>query len=236
MRCQLIAELATAHGGDLDIAADLIRAAADSGSDYAKVQTYQLARLHPADPQYAWLTRAYLDQRAHERLLTVCQQVGIQFLSTPMDAESLQWLRDLGLTTFKIASSESGNGWYEVRKDEHWFVSWPWGRLASALKQQQYSNLTHLTAIPLYPTPLECVMLAPLLDGWSDHCEGIAACQCAVAHGARVVECHLCLPGKSRVTAFDKTPDHLRMLRRFADDVATMTSGVATRFRERWSA
>lgn len=234
MRAQIIAELATAHGGDLDVAADLIRAAADAGADWAKIQTYSLDKLNPADPQYAWLRQAHLDRAAHERLLTVCQQVGIRFLSTPMDAASLQLLRELGLTTFKIASSESGNRWWVPQRHEQWFVSYPWGR---CLDNMTCGGLHYaLTAIPLYPTPLECVGQATLLDGWSCHCEGLSACQWAIAHGAQVLEAHLCLPGKSRVTKFDKTPESFRLLRRFADDCQTMRSGVATRFRERWGA
>lgn len=233
MRTTIIAELATAHGGDLDIAADLIRAAADAGAEYAKVQTYSLEKLNPADPQYAWLTQAHLDQRAHEKLLTVCQQVGIQFLSTPFDAESLQLLRDLGLTTFKIASSESGNKWWHAQHNEHWMVSYPWGKDAPDPFIWWHQRLT---AIPLYPTPLECVGQATLLDGWSDHTEGLSACQWALAQGVQLVEVHLCLEHKSRVTKFDKTPEDIRTLRKFADDCATMRSGVATRFRERWSA
>lgn len=234
-RSKIIAELASSHGGDVDIAADMIRAAADAGADYAKLQTYSLAKLNPADPQYAKLKQAHLDKAAHEKLLTVGQQVGIQVFSTPFDSESLQLLRDLGLTTFKIASSESGNGWFEVKKTEHWFISWPWGRKPQVM-EASYANLTHMTAIPLYPTPLECVMMARLLDGYSDHGEGLTACQWAIAHGIKALEVHLCLPGKSRVTQFDKTPQNIKELRDFCDKIATIRSGISTQFRERWSA
>ena len=234
-RCLIVAELATAHQGDLDVAADMIRAAADAGADYAKLQTYSLAKLNPADKQYQWLKHAHLDKAAHEKLLTVGQQVGIPVFSTPFDAESLQLLRDLGLTTFKIASSESSNDWWwDIREDETWFISFPWGRFGIRVPVPLKGH--YLTAIPLYPTPLECVGQAHLLGGWSCHCEGISACQWAIAQGVQLVEVHLCVPGKSRVTSFDKTPDQVRTLRKFADDVATMRSGVATRFRERWSA
>src|SRR5688572_8404579 len=128
-RCQIICELATAHGGDVALAEDMIRAAADSGADYAKVQTYSLDKLNPADPQADWLKQAHLDEVAHVRLMEVCQQSGIKFLSTPFDADSLALLRRLGLTTFKIASTESANGWWVAadRKGDRWFVSYPWG-------------------------------------------------------------------------------------------------------------
>ena len=228
---ELIAECATGHGGDLDIAADMVRAAADSGADWVKFQTYDLAKLNPGDPQKDWLTQAHLDKADHEFLIRLCEQVGIQFLSTPFDADSLQMLRDLGLTTFKIASSESGNGWYRRQgEDERWFVSLPWGKGPS-----HQSWVTTLTAIPLYPTPPECVGQAELRDGWSDHTVGIEACQMALACGATVIEAHLTLGhGRGRQTAWDKSPREFRQVRDFADACDTMRSGVSTTFRRRW--
>lgn len=235
----IIAELSTNHGGDVSLAEDMIRAAADAGCDYAKIQTYSLARLNPADPQREWLTTAHLDNAAHERLIKVAEDAGVAFLSTPFDADSLAMLRELGLKTFKIASSESGNGWWYPNSGEYWFVSWPWG-IGAPVMVESALGPAHghiaLTAIPLYPTPLEAVGRAKLLDGWSDHTVGLAACQWAIAHGAQVIEAHLKLPGRGRECAWDKEPRQFRELRDFADAVSTMTTGVSTTFRRRWSA
>jgi hypothetical protein len=154
-------------------------------------------------------------------------------------------LRRLGLREFKIASSESSSTWFDMRIGEHWIRSWPWGiaprgmagmTSRGALTDEGYVEHTHLTAIPLYPTPLEAVGRAPLLDGWSCHAIGNAACLWAIANGAKVIEAHLRLEGRGRQCAWDRTPAQFRELREFADDVATMTSGVATRFRNRWQA
>lgn len=247
-RCRIIAELSTNHGGDVSLAEDMIRAAADAGADYAKVQTYSLERLSPKDPQREWLMQSWLSPAAHERLLRVCETVGIQFLSTPFDYEALQMLRGLGLRTFKIASSESGQGWWEHTLVE-WIVSWPWGRTRPLLPKRYVDHdgdeagtapavqpACNLTAIPLYPTPLECVERAPLLDGWSDHGEGLSACYRALALGAQVLEVHMALAGRGRLCAWDKSPTELRVLRKFAEDCCTMRTGVAERFRTRWSA
>lgn len=234
MRCQIVAELATAHGGDVSLAGDMIRAAADAGADLVKLQSYTLAKLNPHDPQFDWLTKSYLSELAHEQLLAVGQQAGIEVFSTPFDAESLAMLRRLGLTRFKIASSESRSSWFDPQFVEAWVVSWPWGNRDGWYQGREY--MTHLTAIPLYPTPLECVERAPLLDGWSDHCVGLAASYRAMALGAKMVEVHLALAGCSRVLPFDKSPTDIRMLRKFAEDVETMRSGVSQTFRDRWSA
>lgn len=235
-RTTLIAEIATTHGGDLAIAKDLISAAADAGADYAKFQTYSLEKLNPRDPQADWLRQAWLSRQAHEQLLAHCAKVGIQFLSTPFDADSLQLLRDLGLRTFKVASSESGRGWWEPNPHETWLVSYPWGMGAPQMGRHAYT-LTSLTAIPLYPTPLECVGRADLLDGYSCHAVGNEACLWAIASGATVIEAHLTLgTGRGRQMPWDRTPVQFARLREFADSCETMRSGVATQFRNRWSA
>jgi N,N'-diacetyllegionaminate synthase len=229
---KLIAELATGHGGDLALAKDLISAAADAGCDYAKVQTYSLEKLNPHDAQAGWLTQAHLTRADHEALMAHCATRGIEFLSTPFDADSLRMLRGLGLKTFKIASSEAHSAWWGRLKGEHWIVSYPWGEKPADTPK----CITALTAIPLYPTPLEAVGRATLLDGWSDHCEVIDACLRAIALGAQMVEAHIMLPGRGRNAAWDKTPMQFAELRRFADNCETMRSGVAQRFRERWTA
>ena len=238
MSITIIAEVATGHAGDLDIASDMIRAAADSGADYVKFQTYDLAKLNPQDPQAAWLKQAHLDRADHELLMRVCEQVGVKFLSTPFDPTSHRMLLDLGLHTFKIASSEAHRGWW--RHSGEYIVSWPWGEQ----KPVHYGQITNdnawvvtwnLTAIPLYPTPLEAVGRATMLDGWSDHCVGLEACQMALALGATAIEAHLTLPGKSRQMPWDKTPEQFKQLRDFADKCETMRSGVGATFRKRWS-
>jgi sialic acid synthase SpsE len=228
----IIAEIATNHGGDVELAADMIRAAADAGATYAKLQSYSLEALNPRDPQASWLRQAHLDRAAHERLIQVGKDVGIPVISTPFDAASLQMLRELGLTTFKIASSESGNLWWEPGLGETWFVSFPWGKPCGLGARNRYIT-AHLTAIPLYPTPLEAVGRATLLDGWSDHVVGTDACYWALAHGAKVLEVHLTI-NKGRVCQWDKLPEEIEALRRFSDSMETVRSGVATRFRERW--
>jgi N,N'-diacetyllegionaminate synthase len=234
-RAEIIAEIATGHGGSVSLARDMIHAAAEAGADTVKIQSYTLSRLNPRDPQAEWLREAHLDLKAHQVLMGAAQDAKVGFLSTPFDPEALQMLRDLGLTRFKIASSESGNRWWGPHYDrtEKWLVSFPWGRYT--VTPGNYLWLTaKLTAIPLYPTPLECVGQSELLDGWSDHCEGLSACYRALALGVSVIEVHMALPGKSREMPFDKTPDQIRQLRQFAEDVATMSTGVAERFRTRW--
>lgn len=239
MSIELIAELATSHGGDVDLACDMVQAAADAGAHTVKIQSYTLAKLNPADPQAEWLTRAYLDEAAHERVARACQQYKVGFLSTPFDIDALYMLRRYEVSRLKIASSEAGHTWWrskEVRSSPNtWLVSWPWGKRE---QQQGWWEAidAHLTAIPLYPTPLECLAGVTLLDGYSDHAVGTAACTHMLSRGAKIIEAHFCLPGRSRQMPWDKTPEQFREIRDWADTVETMTTGVSTQFRDRWSA
>jgi len=214
----------------------MVAAAADSGAHTVKFQHFTLSKLNRADPQREWLEQSHLDERATERLMKACQREGVQFLSTPFDSDAWLMLNRLGCHRFKVASTgvvPSGCIGYSIIK------SWPSGRtdrVSALAKMGRLGVEAHLTAIPLYPTPLEAISAVPLLDGWSDHTIGIAACQHMLSKGARIIEAHFCLPGKSRQMIFDKTPQEFRQIRDWSDTVQTMSTGVATHFRERWRA
>lgn len=233
-RVTLIAELSTNHGGDVSLALEMVRAGAEAGADYVKIQTYDVTKLAPNDPQEAWLRQSWLSREAHEQIQKECQAAGVGFLSTPFDVGSLAMLRrELGLMSFKIASSESGADWWDPRTGERWFVSHPWGEVGAS-RYLTDKACVNLTAIPLYPTPLEAVGRATLLEGWSDHTVGLDACRWALARGVSVLEVHMALPDKGRRQSWDKLPHEVAELRRYADAVQTITSGVSTVFRERW--
>lgn len=123
---RIIAEAGVNHNGDPELALRLIDAAADAGADAVKFQTfrtrdlvtrhalkapYQQATSGGGESQEAMLRRLELPHDAHHRLLEHARRRGIEFLSTPFDLASLDFLvRDLGLTTIKIPSGEITNG------------------------------------------------------------------------------------------------------------------------------
>lgn len=120
----IIAEAGVNHNGSLDLAKQLIDAAAAAGADAVKFQTFQADKLVSkeapkagyqqqttggGETQHQMLKRLELDPIAHRELMEHCQQAGILFLSTPFDLESVDLLRNLGMKLFKIPSGEITN-------------------------------------------------------------------------------------------------------------------------------
>lgn len=122
---RIIAEAGVNHNGDERIALALIDAAYRAGADVVKFQTfkainlvtpqarqaeYQITNTGKAESQLAMLSRLELSFDAHLRLIKYCESVGIEFLSTAFDDESLFFLTEhLGLKTLKIPSGELTN-------------------------------------------------------------------------------------------------------------------------------
>lgn len=237
MRCELIAEMATNWAGDLGLACEMIAVAADAGADICKFQSYQTQYLSPSDPQYDWLKHCELSDGMHAALMAECERRGVKFLTTVFNEQGLERCKKLGVNAFKIGHAESSQSWWWLEAyNRSWipfYVSWPWGR-----KQHRYAlniglTLTHLSVATLYPTPPEALAALTLLDGYSDHSEGLDAAKWAIARGATVIEKHFSIPGKGRNQPWDMTVPMLRELRDWADRMAVIQTG--TRHSERWT-
>ncbi len=113
----IIAEIGTAHGGDIDAAAALIEAAAGCGADCAKFQlVFADEILHPATgtvalpggdiPLYERFKRLEREAGFYAELKRCCERQGIDFLCTPFGIKSTEILAGLGADRIKIASPE----------------------------------------------------------------------------------------------------------------------------------
>jgi N,N'-diacetyllegionaminate synthase len=122
--CFVIAEAGVNHNGDLNLARQLVKTAAEAGADAVKFQTFVADRLVTSDApqaeyqqrntgvmesQHAMLQRLELSEDAHRELQALCSELGILFLSTPFDEECADFLSDLGISAFKIPSGEITN-------------------------------------------------------------------------------------------------------------------------------
>ena len=121
----IIAEAGVNHNGNSDLAFKLVDAAAKAGADAVKFQTfkanhlvtkkakqadYQSLNSKHVESQWDMLSKLELPYEDHFKLLEYCQTLGIEFLSTAFDSDSLQFLVEkLGLKTLKIPSGEITN-------------------------------------------------------------------------------------------------------------------------------
>ena len=120
----IIAEAGVNHNGSLERALQMVDVAAQAGADAIKFQTFKaervVARNAPKaeyqktttgaeETQLEMVKKLELDEDAHERLFAYCGKIGVQFLSTPFDLDSIDLLVRLGLEIFKIPSGEITN-------------------------------------------------------------------------------------------------------------------------------
>ena len=121
----LIAEAGVNHNGSIELAKKLIDAAVMAGADAVKFQSfvassivtagaskaeYQITNTGSKESQLEMLKKLELSHSQQRELHQHCQRSGIQFLSTPFDTASLNFLTsDLGLETIKVGSGELTN-------------------------------------------------------------------------------------------------------------------------------
>jgi N-acetylneuraminate synthase/N,N'-diacetyllegionaminate synthase len=122
--CFVIAEAGVNHNGDMALALRLIDAAAETGADAVKFQTFRAERLasptaakadyqtrttDAAESQLAMLHRLELAPADYGVLKARCEERGLIFLSTPFEEESADLLERLGVVAFKLPSGEVTN-------------------------------------------------------------------------------------------------------------------------------
>lgn len=120
----IIAEAGVNHSGSPETALALVDAAADAGADIVKFQTfnanslaghsakkadYQQRTTGASESQLAMLQRLELPHAAHHTLIAHAKKRRIEFLSTPFDHQSLEFLLSLKLPRIKIGSGDLTN-------------------------------------------------------------------------------------------------------------------------------
>lgn len=225
-RVFVIAEAGVNHNGSIDLALRLIDAAKDIGADAIKFQSFRATSLasqsaqkalyqerttSASESQLQMLRRLELNADAHRTLLEHSQKIGLQFLSSPFDAESADLLDDLRIPLFKIPSGEITNFPFLehlARKGKPLILSTGMSTLSeveeavSIINASGTNQLTLLHCVTEYPAPYAEVNLRAMQTlktafglpvGYSDHTLGTEISVAAVALGAEVIEKHLTL-------------------------------------------
>jgi N,N'-diacetyllegionaminate synthase len=231
----IIAEIGSNHRGNLELAKRMVLAARDAGTPFVKFQTYIPERLiMRSDPRFKEFTDEALSFEDFRELKRFCDANGTVFLSTPFDPESADFLEDLGVPVFKIASGDLtyiSLLRYVAEKGKPIFLSTgasTWEDIDEAVRTIREVRdvplvLMHCTAA--YPCPDEEANLAviPALKqryacpaGFSDHTSGGDIALGAAALGAVVIEKHFTidrsLPGGDNDISL--VPEELKALKK----------------------
>ena len=227
MGVYIIAEAGVNHNGDIQLAKKLCEAAKQAGVDAVKFQTWktenivtqgaplavyqQLNISSKGDSQFEMLKKLELSYYDFVELKNYCDTIGVQFLSTPDDEESLEFLSGLNLDYIKIGSGEVNNIPYLRKigaKKQPVILSTGMSflgdveRAYNILLESGASSVKLLHCTSNYPCPMNEVNLNAMLTlkaafkcevGYSDHTLGIEVPIAAVALGATIIEKHFTL-------------------------------------------
>src|SRR5436853_1925532 len=230
-RVYVIAEAGLNHGGSKERALALLRAAKWAGADAVKFQTFRAERLastrsavlsHTKDqPNLQELFKKLeLPFDAFRALFKEAKRLGIDFLSTPFDEESADFLDELGVNAFKIASGDITHRpliEHVARKGKPVLLSTGMSALEEIEKAidgmhtQSNEQIVLLHCVSSYPAKLEELNLKSvqylrdrfgLPVGFSDHSVGTLGSVVARSLGAQVIERHFMIETRG------DTPDH----------------------------
>jgi len=241
-KCYMIAEIGVNHNGDVGLAKEMIVEAKRAGADAVKFQTftadalvtkntpkvqYQKLTTPEEESHYQMIKSLELTKKDFEVLYNYCEDVDVGFISTPYDIESAQFLNELGVKMFKIASADI------IDIQLHKYIAnthspvivatgmATLGEVEAAVNiYEKYDNehLVLLHCVSNYPCSDASLNLKAIEVmksafgkpvGYSDHSIGNLASVLSIALGAKVIEKHFTLnrelPGPDHKAS--STPD-----------------------------
>lgn len=250
-RTYIIAEAGVNHNGDFNLAKKMVYEAKKAGVDAVKFQTfisknlvssyapkadYQKKTTNGAESQQDMLKRLELSFKDFTLLQEYANELDIDFLSTPFDDDSIEFLKTLDMPFWKIPSGEITNLPYLMKIEETKkpiILSTGMSTIdeieqaLDVFKDYNRSDIILLHCNTEYPTPFRDVNLnamSTLRDkfnvkvGYSDHTKGIEVPIAAVALGAEVIEKHFTLDKNM------EGPDHKASLE--PNELMTMVNAI----------
>lgn len=223
----IVAEISGNHNQDYDRAIEIIHAAKEAGADAVKLQTYTPGSItiDCDDPCFQinegtiWdgMTLHKLYQQAYTpwewqpKLKEEANNLGMECFSSPFDFTSVDFLENMNVPAYKIASYEI-NDIPLIRKIArlHKPVIFATGiayledieRALSVCREEGNEDIILLKCVSSYPTPYEAINLNVIptlaktfgcLVGISDHTMGTIVSASSIALGVKMVEKHLTL-------------------------------------------
>jgi pseudaminic acid synthase len=244
----IIAELSANHKQDIELAKDTICAMKESGADAVKLQTYtpdtitidcnnkyfqiKHGTIWDGKNLYQLYQQAYTPWEWHYELKELAEKHGLVFFSTPFDKTAVDFLQELNVPAYKIASFEITDIpliEYTASKGKPIIISTGIATLfdiqlaMEACKKAGNDQIILLKCTSAYPAPLEEANLKTIpnmaqtfdcIVGLSDHTLGISVPIAAVALGGKVIEKHFILSSDidSPDKAFSLTPEEFKQM------------------------
>lgn len=243
----IIAEMSANHAGSYERAVEIVHAVKASGADCIKLQTYTPDTITidcdkkyfhinggtwNGENLYSLYKKAYTPWEWQEDLKKEAERIGLDFLSTPFDKTAVDFLEEIGVEFYKIASFElvdiplieyiaskrkpivmsTGMGSFEEIQDA-----------VEAIKKAGNENIVLLRCASAYPAVSDSMNLNTMVDmknqfgvpvGLSDHSMGSIGAVSAVAMGASVIEKHFCLSRgiENPDSTFSMEPEEFRKM------------------------
>ena len=225
--CFIIAELSANHNGNLNVAIETIKAAKKAGADAIKLQTYtpdtltidcdndhfkiEGGTLWDGKTLYELYEEAYTPWEWHKQLFEVAEEEGLICFSSPFDFSAVDFLEELNVPAYKIASFEIQDITlieYAASKGKPIIMSTGIAEevdiqlAVDTCRKVGNNDIILLKCTSSYPAPLDLANLNTIPDlkkrfcvevGFSDHTYGSLAPTVATTLGAKVIEKHFIL-------------------------------------------
>ena len=223
----IVAEISANHNQDYSRAVEIIHAAKEAGADAVKLQTYTAdtitidcddecfqineGTIWDGTTLYKLYQEAYTPWEWQPKLMEEANKLGLECFSSPFDFSSVDFLEEMKVPAYKIASYEI-NDIPLIRKIAKLHkpmifatgIAYPEDiqRALSVCKEEGNEDVILLKCVSSYPTPYEAVNLRVIptlaktydcLAGISDHTMGSIVSAGAIPLGAKMVEKHMTL-------------------------------------------
>ena len=215
----VIAEIGINHGGDLEVAKNMVRLAALSGCECVKHQTHivedemtdEAKQIFPPNADVSiWdvMAQCALSREDEAELKRYTEELGLIYISTPFSRAAADFLETLDVPAYKIGSGEADNLpliRHIARKGKPVIMSTGMQTIETLQESVQILEdagieYALLECTNLYPSPPEIVSLQGVTDlkaafpnaivGFSDHSIGPEMALASVALGASILERH----------------------------------------------
>lgn len=199
---EIIAEIGQNHNGDMKLAKELIHAAKENGADVVKFQVFDAKGLFPRknNPWYDYNCSTELNRDQVLELYCECERAEIEFCASVFDTERVDWLEEIGMRRYKIASRSIHDKTLIDKLaslNKPLIVSLGMWQRNDFPKINTRAHVDFLYCIAKYPAEFKDLGLS-LIDfnkysGFSDHTVGVTASIVALSRGAKIIEKHFTL-------------------------------------------